>query len=83
MPNNYMHLSSRLPKKNYEHSLDTSGQRNGGGNFKNQYHNTMGKKKAQEKSQSPEVSPKMQLNQQESPREVLKLPTISPAKQQP
>jgi hypothetical protein len=31
-----MHLSSRLPKKNYEHSLDETGDRyGGGGNFKN------------------------------------------------
>jgi len=47
-----MHLSSRLPKKNYDSSLDggfLSGDRRpgaGGVNFKNQYHNTMGKKKS-------------------------------------
>jgi hypothetical protein len=49
MPNNYMHLSSRLPKKNYEHSLDAGERKAGGGAFKNQYHNTMGKKKSTEK----------------------------------
>ena len=47
-----MHLSSRLPKKNYEISLNgnyNSEERRGAGgvNFKNgpHYHNTMGKKK--------------------------------------
>mmetsp|Transcript_35735 Transcript_35735/g.54690 ORF Transcript_35735/g.54690 Transcript_35735/m.54690 type:complete len:143 (+) Transcript_35735:863-1291(+) len=47
IPNNIMHLSSRLPKKNYDNSLDganLSSERKGS-NFKNQYHNTMGKKK--------------------------------------
>jgi len=52
IPNNIMHLSSRLPKKNYDNSLDggnlsterRGGAKNGGLNFKNQYHNTMGKK---------------------------------------
>ena len=49
-----MHLSSRLPKKNYDDSLDggfLSGEKGerrrpgaGGLNFKNGYHNTMGKK---------------------------------------
>lgn len=58
MPNNYMHLSSRLPKKNYDHSLDgglLSGDRRGAGgtNFKNQYHNTMGKRKSNEKNDPP------------------------------
>lgn len=40
IPNNIMHLSSRLPKKNYDNSLDGgnfSGERvaHGGMNFKN------------------------------------------------
>ena len=52
IPKNIMHLSSRLPKKNYEISLNgnyNSEERRGAGgiNFKNgpHYHNTMGKKK--------------------------------------
>lgn len=54
-----MHLSSRLPKKNYENSLETADRKAGGGAFKNQYHNTMGKKKSVEKPEShrPEQSP--------------------------
>ena len=51
MPKNIMHLSSRLPKKNYDNSLDgemmgksIERKLQGGGNFKNQnHHNTMGK----------------------------------------
>lgn len=47
IPKNIMHLSSRLPKKNYDNSLasgNLSSERPNG--FKNVYHNTMGKKKS-------------------------------------
>ena len=48
MPKNIMHLSSRLPKKNYDNSLDGSLvgmnpdiKKQGGANFRNQgHHNT-------------------------------------------
>jgi hypothetical protein len=85
MPNNYMHLSSRLPKKNYDHSLDgglLSGDRKTGGNsFKNQYHNTMGKRKSTEKTPGGQVEQQspMGINSLEvgSPNSgVLKLPQI-------
>lgn len=91
-----MHLSSRLPKKNYDHSLDggiLSGDRKAGGaSFKNQYHNTMGKRKNSREKQDQarqannESSP-MIINSDSaaaSPSGVLKLPQIknlnSPAK---
>lgn len=52
IPKNIMHLSSRLPKKNYDNTLignyNSEERRAAGGvNFKNgpHYHNTMGKKK--------------------------------------
>ena len=60
MPKNIMHLSSRLPQKNYDSSLDggyNSEERRhyGGSNFKGQgyYHNTMGKKKNENSSSLP------------------------------
>ena len=81
-----MHLSSRLPKKNYDYSLDeNAGDRNaGGGNFKNQYHNTMGKKKSTErqkdKPRAQDSSPMNNNNSDRdssSPNAVLKLPQIN------
>jgi hypothetical protein len=75
MPNNYMHLSSRLPKKNYDHSLDggvlSSDRKTGGNAFKHQYHNTMGKRKSTEKT------PKEHANDQ-SPKGINSLEVISP-----
>lgn len=65
MPKNIMHLSSRLPKKNYDNSLDGSliamnpdKRAQGGANFRNQgHHNTQGKKvnlrSADERNESP------------------------------
>ena len=88
MPNNIMHLSSRLPKKNYDSSPDggfLSGDRRpgaGGANFKNQYHNTMGKKKSLiEKEQQPHMLQKQDSQPLINPIDhdqsaVLKLPQI-------
>ena len=64
-----MHLSSRLPKKNYDSSLngfDSEERHNQGGvNFKNQgfHHNTMGKKHSKhEENKSDGGSKNYQLN---------------------
>lgn len=90
IPKNFMHLSSRLPKKNYDSSLDggfLSGEKGerrrpgaGGANFKNGYHNTMGKKRSIEAATTNDntIAPNLDgsIGQSSIEGGVLKLPNI-------
>lgn len=88
IPKNIMHLSSRLPKKNYDISTlngnyNSEERRGAGGvNFKNgpHYHNTMGKKK--NPKQDPSEAGRDSVEPSPDARQGARNNTISPSREE-